>query len=134
MIYLPNSASGQEYLVKKNLERILKKIQAMPEEKRKEAERQILAERERINTKPEAIVETVNGRPIVVVGAGQHWDEDLRDVARRRGEREMFDKGRKFTPLHPMETMKIALDKYNRQSVGLTVHHIKNNPISNREI
>ena len=131
MLYLPQNVAA-ELKTKKQIEVQLKRIDNMIATDARKKQMKEEWEKRKRETKPLAITQMVNGRPIVVVGAGTMWHDDMVDLAKRRGETEMFQNGRAFTPLHPMEALRIAKDKWDRQQRGTSVFHIKNNPISTR--
>lgn len=81
------------------------------------------------DTKPAIYEYNEADRPIVVIGAGQHYRQDMREMAMRRAERPFLPNGPKNPKPHPLLTLRTAVDKRKRAETGLKVFHIANNPI-----
>lgn len=80
-IWIPDRAAYERHLeaVNKRLAADMKEMEERRSAGYKEDER-----RRAKDTKPDFIVDkSVPGRTVIVVGAGQEWNEDLKDLARR---------------------------------------------------
>lgn len=113
-----------ERQMQKNIERGRQEI----ERREKAAEREHAAR----DTKPMMYVDDSSDHPIVIFGGGQHWYNDLKDLAARKREQEWTAPERLKQP-DPMLTLRTVLDRQKREAVGMKVFHISNNPISSKE-
>ena len=107
------------------------KIEAMAKAERELKQRRLewANDPRRRDEKPMLIVHQAGDRPIVVVGAGQHYRQELKEIAMKRAEAPMFRNGRRNVQPNPFETLRTAADMRVRESIGLKVFHIKNNPL-----
>ena len=110
----------------------LKKIEKMADDQKRALEIKVDNESKLKDTKPLLYVHKDADWPIVVVGAGQSWYNDLVDLAKKRGEQDRFKTHQPTKRPHPLVTLDTLLDKYNRSVRKTRTFHIKNNPISLR--
>ncbi|MCC6191384.1 MAG: hypothetical protein IT318_20365 [Anaerolineales bacterium] len=113
-------------------------IRAMAEQKRREADPAYQEERDRKlkDTKPVMYADTRDRhRPVLVVGGGGMWREDMKEKALRLLEKpnpardpEMGMHGRNLR-----EDVWTATDRRRRALRGARTFHIKNNPVSQKE-
>jgi len=84
--WVPDHVAYQEHM-----KRAAKLIEQRMEQQRLEKDAGFVYERDQKlkDTKPDLIIDRTDpARAIVVVGAGEHWREDLKDMAKRKREQE----------------------------------------------
>lgn len=82
------------------------------------------------NTKPLIYVDKHPDWPIVVVGGGAMFREDMREMARKRRDYPRYKEGRPRVQFpDPNETLRTIVDQHKRDRVGMRTFHIPNNPL-----
>ena len=116
--------------LKRWAEHRLKRNIAMAKKAKINAELAKDADRRLKNTKPDIYMYNDADRPIMVIGGGQYFRQELKEMAMKRAERPFLPNGQRNPKPNPMDTLHTIVDKQRRNAVGHTVFHIKSNPLS----
>ena len=122
------SPEKQRAYYRKHLQKI--EDRARVEKAQRERMAEAVDSKEYWDRKPTLYVHNEGDRPIVVVGGGHTTRAELREIAMRRAERPQFPNGRRIVQPDPWLTLKTAAEQKLRDSIGLKVFHIKNNPLA----
>ena len=130
LFYVPLSSLSHDQF-RRWVDRRIKQNMEMAKRERERRERTLDEEIRLRDTKPLIYVSKDGEWPIVVVGAGQVYRNDLKEMAERRREKARYrtDDGLpriKFPD--PNVTLRTAVDQFNRGAIGLKVFHIPGNP------
>jgi len=108
----------------------IKRNMALATKAKRDAELAKDADKRLQDTKPDLYVYNDADRPIVVIGGGQYFRQELKEMAMKRAERPFLPNGPRNPKPRPMDTIHTIVDKQRRNAVGHTVFHIQSNPIS----
>jgi len=129
-LYVPLSSLTHDQF-RRWVDRRIKQNLEMAKREKERRERTLEQEIQLRDTKPVLYVSKDNDWPIVVVGAGKVYYNDLKEMAMKRRDRARYNTSDglprvKFAD--PNVTLRTAVDQYNRGMIGLKVFHIPNNP------